>query len=119
MLLKDARLRLTEKDVLFCFGYSKMTVIDEMKAKGSFSFLSLDQYDRLLFVEFLEVLGRVADFNFRDTELQSEPLDVKVALILEVVLPLVGYRRRDPAPPPPPDSHTDNDDDSDEQEESD
>ena len=37
MLIKDARLRLNEKEVLFCFGYSKMTVIDEMKAKGTSS----------------------------------------------------------------------------------
>ena len=34
LLLKDARLSITEKEALFCFGYSKMTVIDEMKNKG-------------------------------------------------------------------------------------
>lgn len=69
-------------------------------------------------MEFLELLGRVADLNFRDTELQSEALDVKLALILEVLLPLVGHRRKDPLPPPPPDSHTDNDDEDEEEDQS-
>ncbi len=59
MLLKDARLKLSEKEALLCFGYSKMTVVDEMKSKGGHSHL-LEQYDRLLFVEFLEALGRAA-----------------------------------------------------------
>ena len=49
--------------------------------------------------------------NFRGSELEPETLEVKLALVLDVVLPLVGSKRKDPVPPPPPDSHTDEEED--------
>jgi hypothetical protein len=47
---------LSQKDALFCYGMSKMTVANENENNKS--------YFKLLFVEFLEMIGRVADFKF-------------------------------------------------------
>jgi len=63
------------KDVMYCYGMSKMTVPLE---NGE-----IVKYDRLLFVEFLEMIGRVADFKFKGTELEDIALDKKIEEILD------------------------------------
>ncbi len=51
---------LSQKDALFCYGMSKITVANENEQNKN--------YHRLLFVEFLEMIGRVADFKFKGSE---------------------------------------------------
>jgi len=50
-------LTLSEKQASFCYSMCKMTVVHE-EIDG------LRRYDKLLFVEFLELLGRVASARF-------------------------------------------------------
>lgn len=57
MCMNDAQLNVTEKDVLFCFGYCHMTVVSEER--------QWKNYQTLQFVEFLEFLGRIAHFRFK------------------------------------------------------
>jgi len=68
------------RDVVMCYGMSKMTVANEMVFKD------VNPYLKLKFVEFLEFLGRVADFRFRDEDL---PLYLKIEKILEPLMALI------------------------------
>ena len=58
LLMKDSLLNLSEKDATYCYGMSKMTVTKENDAKYS------QQYSELKFLEFLEMIGRVAELKF-------------------------------------------------------
>jgi hypothetical protein len=50
-------LELSEKDIAFCFGMSKMSVVNELT--------SAKAYDKMMFVEFLEFIGRIAYTKYR------------------------------------------------------
>ncbi len=51
LMMKDTQLNLIEKDAIYCYGMSKMSVID---------LDSMWQYKHLKFVELLEMMGRIA-----------------------------------------------------------
>lgn len=53
-------LSMTEFDLKFCFAMCKMAVTDEAK--------SYTQYFNLLWPEFLEFIGRVAEQKFKDSD---------------------------------------------------
>ena len=55
----------------------------------------------IAFVEFLEMLCRVAEFKFKGTELDSEPLYVKVGYVIDDLLPLIGVNERNEVDPGP------------------
>ena len=85
-----SRLGLDDQAARFCFGMSKMTPENEF-----FYYRDLD----IEFVEFLEMLCRVAAFNFKATELDSEPLYVKVGYVIDDLLPLIGVYERNEVDP--------------------
>jgi len=51
--------------------------------------------DRLAFVEMLEMIGRISHVKFQGTEFEFEPLHLKIERILDMMLPLVGAKRRE------------------------
>ena len=53
-----------KKDVRYVFGMSKMTVIDEFTGQRSDGL-----YQKLRYVEFLEVLARIAELFFEGSEM--------------------------------------------------
>ena len=59
LMTKDSKVMIRESEALQCYGLSKMTVIDEVQGSK--------KYDKLELVEFVEYIGRVADFKYRDT----------------------------------------------------
>ena len=61
LMMRDTALGLIEKDAIYCYGMSKMTVIAESENAW--------QYKQLKFVELLEMIGRIAVHKFKDTEL--------------------------------------------------
>ena len=61
-MTKDA-VFLLAKDAAECYGMSKMTVPNEMVFKDN-----TNPYLKLAFVEFLEYIGRIADFKYKDDE---------------------------------------------------
>eukprot|EP00347_Sterkiella_histriomuscorum_P008584 403344534 len=85
MSSKEVGVELSYKDSTFAYGMSKMTVKNEME-KGA------NPYKKLLFVEFLEFIGRSAALKYRRS---SEPLYLKIEKILDLILPVVGMSRRD------------------------
>jgi hypothetical protein len=50
-------IQIHEKELLYCFGMCKMTIADENNEGDK-------KYKFILFVEFLELLGRVAHHKF-------------------------------------------------------
>ncbi len=69
-----------------CYGLSKMSVANEM-VKG------INPYKRLLYVEFLEFISRIADEKYKGQ--QSIPLYQKIEWVLDDILKLVNVARRE------------------------
>ena len=88
MMMRDTCLALNDKDATFCYGMSKMTVANESEEATL-------KYKRLQFVEFLEMLGRIADLKFKGTDMERMKLTIKMEYVLEDVLALVGATRKD------------------------
>jgi len=64
-----------------------MTVRDEV--------YEFEKYIKLQLVELLEMLGRAAKVKYHGTELEEEPLHVRIEAVLDCVLPLVGVARKE------------------------
>ena len=82
-------LSLTEKEAYLCYGMCKMTTVNEAEESSI-------KYKRLQFVEFLEMIGRIADVKFKGTESEKAmSLAEKIEFVLEDILTLVNVRRKD------------------------
>lgn len=69
------------------FGMSKMTVADEFRApevRGS--------YHQIEFVEFLEVICRVAVLKFKGSDLANQSISMKILYVLDEILRLVDLK---------------------------
>ncbi len=80
LMTRESEVRLSEKQAMYCYGMSKMTVKNEME-KGAQS------YQKLVFVEFLEFIGRAAFEKYKNV---SEPLVEKIDKVIGMILPIVG-----------------------------
>ena len=74
---------LTDKQARFCYAMSKQTIVLE-KEDGP------TKYDKLLFVEFLELIGRIAQIKYDGTEIQNEPFVKRLEYVLEITFSLIG-----------------------------
>ena len=72
------------KDIVTCYGMSKMTVANELEFKG------VNPYLKMQFVEFLEFIGRVADLKYQHEE--DIPLYQKIEKLLGPMLSLVKVK---------------------------
>ena len=89
LMIRMTPLTLTEKEAYFCYGMCKMTTVNEAEE-------STLRYKRLQFVELLELVGRIADLKFKETEQEkSLGLAEKIEFVLEDLFTLVGVRRKD------------------------
>lgn len=84
-MTKDTQLNLTTKQAQYCVTYSRMTVKNEADSSS---------YWKVQFVELLEMIGRIADTKFRDTDDESTPLHDKIVLALDDILPCFGLKVR-------------------------
>lgn len=87
LMLRDSSLRLIEKDAIYCYGMCKMSVTLE----------SVDtwQYRQLKFVELLELVGRIALHEFKNTDNEGIVLEKKIEYILDILLKMVEMKRND------------------------
>ena len=69
------------------FALCKMTVVNETSRKAT------SQYMAVNYVEFLELIARVAELYFRDSEMEDLMLFKKVEYVLDDLLPLVECTR--------------------------
>jgi len=68
------------------YAHSKITNVEEQSENSPY------RYNRLRFVEFLELIGRVADFAFTGSELQNIGLTQKIQFVLNEVFKVAGVR---------------------------
>ena len=87
LFMQKTDLGMQERDVVYSFGMSKMTVVNENSEDGE------RQYNKLLFVEFLEAIARVAHQKFRDSELSQLALHHKIEHILDELFVHFGLTR--------------------------
>ena len=86
LMTEDSPLKLRCEDAAFCYAYSLMTLPNIVKN----SFLMVDH---LTLVEFMELIGRVADIRMYEMD---QPLHQKINYVLDAWLPLVQYEREEP-----------------------
>ena len=84
---EDCPLRVSRYITREAYALCKMTVIDELGPQGE------QQYQRLIFVEFLEFLARVSDLFFAGSEMETLELHEKIEYVLDEILPIVNYKR--------------------------
>ena len=66
---------------------SKMSVVEESSTEA------LRQYEKLLYVEFLEFLGRTAEQYFLGSEMEELELHHKIEYLLDEILTVIGEER--------------------------
>ena len=86
LLVAKCDMGLNDRDALYCYGMSKMTIIDENNDHR--------RYETINFVEFLEMVCRAADTKFKGSELEGIPLAKKVEHILDDLFTPYNFRRR-------------------------
>lgn len=88
MLLKDHKLSQIDKNAIkYAFTMSKMTVIEETNQEAA------QNYEKLLYVEFLEFLGRIAEQYFSESEMVELELYQKIEFLLDEILIIVNEKR--------------------------
>ena len=65
---------------------SKMTLANENEESKS--------YFRLQFVEFLEMIGRIAHLKYQGSELEIQPLSEKIEYILDDLIIVLGKNQK-------------------------
>ena len=66
---------------------SKMTIVDE----GTLD--ALITYNKLIYVEFLEFLSRIAELYFAGSEMEDLTLNAKLEYLLDELLPIINVKR--------------------------
>ena len=64
-----------------------MTIKDEIA--------EFEKYHRIHIVELIEMIGRAAKVKYAATDQEDEPLARKIELMLDLIFPLVKFKRRD------------------------
>ena len=89
---KKIDIGLHPNEARYCFGMSKMTVMRENESASK-------EYFRMNFVEFIEMIARIAEVKFRGSDRVLEPLHVKITYILDELIPKIlgrEFKRREP-----------------------
>jgi len=85
MINVKAEMKFTERQVVRCYGMSKMSTLDTVKDPTG--------PVRLSFPEFLEFIGRISHEFFKDTPFLDEPLHIKIDMVLTRLFHLVRYTK--------------------------
>ena len=88
LMIRHTSLQMLEVPAMQAFGLCKMTVVDEADD-------GLNRYNKLYFVEFLEMIARIADIKYKGTEVAQQTLTKKIEYVLDEILPLVGAKRQE------------------------
>ena len=80
MFVQDAKLQLSRNDISKAFGMSHMTVVQETNPS------CLKYYKFIYYVEFLEMIARIAIILFEGSEMEEKELVWKVEYILSELL---------------------------------
>ena len=81
LFIRDSNVGLGEKEALYCFGMSKMTVVKES--------VTPKQYDKIEATELCEMICRVADTKYKATTGLSYAQ--KLELVLDDLFIVIGF----------------------------
>ena len=84
LMTRDTHVSMFDKDAMYCYGMSKMTVVDEVKHSI--------RYEKFQLSEFCEFIARVADIKYKDPEIE---LPTKIEHILDDIFKLIHFKRKD------------------------
>ena len=87
MILRDAQLLIHQSSVKAAYVLSKMTVVEETNNEAKTT------YQKLIYVEFLEFLGRIAELYFDGSEMEDLALVRKLEYLLDELLPIINAKR--------------------------
>ena len=87
MVCNDSELKFSEKEVRVVFALSKQSVRQDCTDQG------ILKLQRLLFVEFLEFLARLAVLRFSGTELEDYSLKEKLEFVLDDLFTVIDETR--------------------------
>lgn len=87
LLTKDAHCDLSYTQAKYCLSFCKMPLRDECA--------DFDKYRVLHPVELMEMIGRAAKIKYSNTEYDDEPLERKIEMVLDLLFPLVHFKRRE------------------------
>ena len=88
LFMVESDVKLLEKDVIYNFAMSKMTVPDE-NVDGP------QKYGQLAFVEFLEMIARVAHQKFKGSEMEGLPLQEQIEHVIDGLFVIIkGLKRK-------------------------
>lgn len=85
LFTKDANVMIGEKEAIYCFGMSKMTVVKES--------VTPKQYDKIELPELCEMICRVADTKFKASTTLT--LAQKIELLLDELFVVINYTRKE------------------------
>ena len=78
---------MTYQQAKYCLAFCKMPIKDEVQ--------EFEKYQKLQPVELYEMVGRAAKIKYLNTDYEEEPLARKVEMILDLLFPLVNFKRRE------------------------
>jgi len=87
LLTKDCNLDLSYTQAKYCLSFCKMPLRDEVS--------SFEMYYKLKPVELMEMIGRAAIIRFANSSDDSEPLERKIEMVMDMLFPLVKFKRRE------------------------
>ena len=87
LFTQDTACELTYQQGKYCLSYCKMTIKDEMA--------DFEKYRKVAPVELYEMIGRAAEIKFAGTEYEDEPLHVRIEMVLDLLFPLVRFKRKE------------------------
>lgn len=82
LFCSESECYLSTKEALYCYGMCKMTNPHENDHP--------EKYAKLQYVEFLEMIGRVAEHKYRGSEQEPLPLAEKIETILDQIFSVLG-----------------------------
>ena len=83
--MKDSDVLIGEKEAVYCYGMSKMTIENELKLSK--------KYDKVELSELCEMICRVADSKFKDQD--KLEFTQKIELLLDELFVVTNYKRKD------------------------
>ena len=87
MAVKSVNLGVSEVDIMFCYGMSKMVISNEPQ--------DYKKYGIMTFPEFLEFIGRLSDYKFKNSDMSLQDLAWKIEQLLEELCPAFGLTKKD------------------------
>ena len=87
LFYNQVNLDLLPEQITNCWGLSKMTINNDIKQRTSYFIAT--------FVEFLEFFARVAELKFKDGTHKNENLIIKIQLLMDLMFPVIGMKRKE------------------------